>query len=233
MRRFSWVILFLFAALPALAQKVEDEEGRHASLFRTREKHELDFAKMMPSARSSNLSYHGGPTLTNAKVVSIFWGSSTTWGTQSKADDERPARVRGELRTTGEYNVITEYRGFTRAVSRTRIDNSTPPTNVTDAIPEGEVKKILNANYGGVADSSTIYEVYLPPGVTVWNRHLLWRTAPHVLRLPQQLLLQRRGREVRLSAFPLVQRLPVDGLVHGTELRALHLPRDPRGGYRP
>ena len=169
MKRIPWALLLLVAATPALAQRVEDDEGRHANLFRTREKHEMDFAKLSPSARVSNLSYHGGPTLTNAKVVSIFWGPSTTWGTQSS-----PSFLTGTLLgftanfgTTGEYNTITQYSGIhLSGLSNAHwIDNSTPPTNVTDTALRAEVKKILNANYGGVADSSTIYEVFLPPGV--------------------------------------------------------------------
>lgn len=169
MKRFPWAILFLLAAMPALAQKVEDDEGHHANLFRTRDQFELDFSKMVTSARNNNLTNHGGPTITNAKVVSIFWGSSATWGTQSN-----PSPMTSNLLgfvanfgTTGEYNTITQYSGIhLSGLSNAHwIDNSTPPTNVTDAALEAEVRKILNANYGGVADASTIYEVFLPPGV--------------------------------------------------------------------
>ena len=167
MKKVLSVLALLVLAAPALAQRVEDDEGRRASLFRTRERHEADFASLR-QARVSNLSYHGGPVLTSAKVVSIFWGPSGTWGTQ-----QNPSLLVSTLLAftanfgnTDEYNVITQYSGIQKTgLSNVNwIDNTTPPNNVSDTALQGEVKKILDAHYGSVADGSTIYEVFLPPG---------------------------------------------------------------------
>lgn len=167
MKRTLWVLGLLMLAVPVLAQRVEDDEGNHAGLFRTRERHQADFASLRP-ARTNNLSYHGGPVLTSAKVVSIFWGPSATWGSQASPSPLASALLAfvANFGTTGEYNVITQYSGIqlTGLSNVNWIDNATPPTNVTDSALQGEVRKILDAHYGGIADSSTIYEVFLPPG---------------------------------------------------------------------
>lgn len=167
MRRSLWVLALLALAAPALAQRVEDKDGKHANLFRTKERHEADFAKSGGFARTNNLSYHGGPVITSAKVVSIFWGPSATWGTQSS-----PIGLTSTLLAfianfggTGEYNVITQYSQIQKSSlgNENWIDNTTPPRNVTDSAVQSEVKKILDANHGGFADPNTIYEVFLPP----------------------------------------------------------------------
>jgi hypothetical protein len=167
MRRLLSVALFVAAAAPALAQKVESEDGHRASMFRTRERHEVDFATPR-GGHTNNLTYHGGPTITSARVVSIFWGPSSVWGTQSSPSPLASTLLAfvANFGTTGEYNVITQYSGIQLSGlgNENWVDNSTPPTNVTDAILQSEVQAILDAHHGGIADPSTIYHVFLPPG---------------------------------------------------------------------
>jgi hypothetical protein len=124
-------------------------------------------------ARSgSNLIYHtGGKVLRNAHVVMIFWGSFPSGYTTNMQN------FRNQFGTTGEYNVITQYTGIddatgtTGAIALTNLagstsldyfDTSTPPTNVTDAIVQSEVKKVITAQ--GKTDYSAIYEVFIPSG---------------------------------------------------------------------
>ncbi len=170
MRRTLFTIAaFLAFIAPALAQRVEDENGHPASLFRTRERHEADFAgPAKAAARNSTLVNHGGPVISSARVVSIFWGPSTTWGTSGSPSilASTITGFFGNFGTTGEYNVITQYSGIqpTNLTTQSWVDNSTPPTNATDSAVQGEVRKYLNTFHGGVADASTIYEVFLPPG---------------------------------------------------------------------
>ena len=119
----------------------------------------------------SNLTYHGGPTITSAHVVAISWGPS--WG--SSGADAATANTLGKyianFGTTGEYNTITQYYSGSPAtyIQLTSLasnnpavwnDTSTPPTNVTDSAIQAEVNKYISA-YG--FDSSAIYEVFLPP----------------------------------------------------------------------
>src|SRR5512146_1588886 len=81
MRKCSLVVaLVLLAAsfLPAaFAQKRETNPlPRHMP---TKARYVVEFAR--PGGGGSNLSYHNGPTITQAYVVPIFWGSS--WGSKT------------------------------------------------------------------------------------------------------------------------------------------------------
>ncbi|HEU5400374.1 MAG TPA: hypothetical protein VFU86_03390 [Terriglobales bacterium] len=134
-----------------------------------------EFAR--PGGGGTNLSYHGGGTITNAKVVPIFWGAA--WSTNSTLNHIAQSLtnyIGGNGSTvpgygkTGEYNVITQYYGINgvlinqSALGTVAIYDSNNPLpangNVTDAAIQAEV----NAVTGGTPDPSTIYEVFLPTG---------------------------------------------------------------------
>ncbi len=124
------------------------------------------------AARSSNLVYHtGGKVIRNAHVVMIFWGSFPSGYTTAMQN------FRNQFGTTGEYNTITQYTGIDDATGTTGainlsnlagsssldyFDTTTPPTNCTDAVVQGEVKKVIAAQ--GTTDYSAIYEVFIPSG---------------------------------------------------------------------
>ena len=119
---------------------------------------------------NSNLIYHsGGRVILSAHVVMIFWGSFPSGYTSNMQN------FRNQFGTTGEYNVITQYTGIddasgvTGAIQLTNLagsssadffDTSTPPTNVTDAIVQSEVKKVITSQ--GTTDYNAIYEVFIP-----------------------------------------------------------------------
>ena len=166
MRRVLLGLAVLAFAGSAIAQRVDDlNTGRHTQLYPTK-----DAAEHIPGwARpggggAQNISYHGGPTITSAKVVSIFWGSE--WGTNAHPSvlAQDTMAFFANFGTTPEYNVITQYSGIqqTNLTNTFWVDSTNPPTNATDAAVQAEVVKYLNTNAGGVADSSTIYEVFLP-----------------------------------------------------------------------
>jgi hypothetical protein len=112
----------------------------------------------------ANLTYHGGPTITSAKVVLIFWGPSFS---NPASPDWTYAHTlqafRDQLGTTPEYNTITQYSGImlSNLGSGTPdwFDASTPPTNVTDSIVRSHVTAYLSTH---TFNSSTIYTVVLP-----------------------------------------------------------------------
>ena len=112
-----------------------------------------------------NLINHGGPTITSAHVVAIFWGPS--WAQSGSTDNgisNTLAAYIANYGTTGEYNVITQYSGIRLTSLATDnpavwYDSSTPPTNVTDADVQAEASKYISS-FG--FDSSAIYEVFLP-----------------------------------------------------------------------
>jgi hypothetical protein len=121
---------------------------------------------------ASNLVYHtGGKVILNAHVVMIFWGSFPSGYTTAMQN------FRNQFGTTGEYNTITQYTGIDDASGVTGtialsnlggsssldyFDTSTPPANVTDALVQSEVKKVITAQ--GKVDYNAIYEVFIPSG---------------------------------------------------------------------
>jgi hypothetical protein len=111
-----------------------------------------------------NLQNHGGPALTSAKVVFIFWGPTFT---NPASPDFQYAQTlqafRNQFGTTREYNVITQYSGIQLANlgsgTADWFDTSTPPTAVTDAIVQSKVQSYLATH---TFNGSTIYEVVIP-----------------------------------------------------------------------
>jgi hypothetical protein len=161
----------LYLALAgALWAEPRELNGHWVNLYPTQERAK-QFAR---GGHGANLSYHGGPVIHQAHVVSIFWGPD--WGTGG-SDSTTATNIRsffGQFGGTGEYNVITQYSDGSGSILLTTLgttayfDGSTPPTNVTDADVQGEVLKYLTPSNqgggGGSFDSSTIYEVFLPKG---------------------------------------------------------------------
>ena len=162
MRRILSVAALLLVASSAGAVRITELNGRHVHLYQS--KHEnAGFGW----AKNASVSYHNGPVIHQAKVVAIFWGPASTWGTAT-APSALAQAVTGffaQFGATPQYNVITQYYDFGGNVqlglpSTYWIDNSTPPQNVSDATIQSEVIRAVAA-LG--ADANTVYEVFLPP----------------------------------------------------------------------
>ena len=163
MRHVLVAAVVLLFSTSAMAERVRElNTGKHVQVFPHRGR-----ASKRGGPGSSNLSYHNGPVIHQAKVVPVFWGSSATWGTNSAPSALAQTLINFfvQFGTNGEYNVITQYYDFGGSVQLTNlgnlywIDNAPPPTNVTDAALESEVVKAI----GQVGfDASTVYEVFLP-----------------------------------------------------------------------
>ena len=120
------------------------------------------------STAGTAVTNHGGPVITAAHVVYIFWGPSFA---NAASPDHTYATTlqayRNQLGTTPEYNVITQYSGSNGTVGLTNLaggtpdwfDTSTPPANVTDAIAQSEVNTYLASH---AFDANAISEVVLP-----------------------------------------------------------------------
>jgi hypothetical protein len=123
-------------------------------------------------ARGNNPTYQGGPVITSAKVVLIFWGP--TFSNTASPDYTYAQQVisfRNQYGTNAEYHIITQYyqivggtKTFIAAANLASgtadfFDTSTPPTSVSDAAVQGEVAKYLSTH---TYNSSTIYEVFIP-----------------------------------------------------------------------
>jgi hypothetical protein len=112
-------------------------------------------------AKATNLTNHGGPVITSAHVVFIFWGTFPA-GYVSALQ-----AFRNQFGTNGEYNTITQYSGSNGTIALTNlaggsadwIDTSAPPTKVTDAIVQSKVNAYLSTH---TFDANAIYEVVIP-----------------------------------------------------------------------
>jgi hypothetical protein len=173
MRR-ALAALFIASLAPALAAQVDSGSARH--YFHPNGagpgvSESAESAVAEPEIfGGGNLIYHGGPVIISAKMVFIFWGPNFQ---NPSSPDYQYARTlqafRNQFGTTPEFNVITQYyqNPGTQHIQLTNLgsgtgdwfDTSTPPTNVTDAIVQGEVNAYLASN---AFDASTIYEVVIP-----------------------------------------------------------------------
>jgi hypothetical protein len=154
--------VFCLALASAALAEIKEINGKRYSMFPTKEEAAKNFAR---GGHGANLSYHGGPVIHQAHVVSIFWGPD--W---SGSDSTTATNIRsffGQFGGNGEYNTITQYSDGSGTIMLTSLgttaffDGTTPPTNVTDANVQSEVLKYLGQN-GVTFDASTIYEVFLP-----------------------------------------------------------------------
>jgi hypothetical protein len=149
----------------ANAFRVSELNGHHVQLYPTRG---VGAARPSGGGKVANVSYHNGAVIHQAKSVAIFWGPSATWGTNGSPSALAQSMIAyfGQFGTTPQYNVITQYYDFSGSIQLSNlstaywIDNSTPPTSVTDADVQNEVKKAV-AQAG--LDASTVYSVFLPP----------------------------------------------------------------------
>jgi hypothetical protein len=111
----------------------------------------------------ANLLFHGGPVITSAKVVYIFWGSAFCFGGADRAYATTLQAFRNQFGTTPEYAVITQYSGILASNLGTGtadlFDCTNPPVNVTDAIVRAKVTSYLSFF---PFNPSTIYEVVIP-----------------------------------------------------------------------
>lgn len=128
-----------------------------------------------PGGGGSNLVYHsGGPVLTVAHVVNIFWGPSFNDTTSADYSYARTIQnYRNNFGTSAYYNTITQYYQNINGTSYIQLSNlsanstnnpdwfdtSAPPTNVTDSAVQSEVKKYLQSHS---TDYSAVYEVFIP-----------------------------------------------------------------------
>jgi hypothetical protein len=161
MKKAIIVAALLSLAPFAFAQRIDDTNGKHTQFYPMKDQ-TPGWAKP-GGGGGSNISYHGGPVITKATTVAIFWGP--TWADSHGNLNSVASEMLGfysQFGTTPEYNVITQYSGIQQSNLTNTVwwDSSAPPTNVSDSAIQSEVLKYFGA--GGAIDASTIYEVFLP-----------------------------------------------------------------------
>lgn len=151
-------------ASSAMAQELFTKEGRAIRYFKTNNGGNPE-TSIFAERRTSNLINHGGQVIVHAKVVCIFWGPS--WKTTDATLASSIQNFVANFGTSPQYKTITQYNGSNGTVALSSLgttawfDTSTPPTNVTDSVVQGEVSKYLGSSVG---DPSTVYEVFIPSG---------------------------------------------------------------------
>jgi len=151
--------LLAFGPLPALAQVNPQGATTHtiAAPIRPPERGKL--------LEGQTLGYHGGPTITSAKVVFIFWGSPFCAGGADRAYATTLQAYRNQLGTTLEYATITQYSGILPAGlgsgTADQFDCANPPVNVTDTLVRAKVNAYVSL-FG--FNTSAVYEIVLPSG---------------------------------------------------------------------
>jgi hypothetical protein len=117
------------------------------------------------------LTYRGGPQIQHVKVATLFWGSS--WKSSSLtgyfdgffralfADGLFMANL--AQYSTGGYSI-----GNGSFVA-TDTDGQDPPAPVTDAQIQSEIRAQVAAGHLPGADQDTVYFVFTPPGVVVYD----------------------------------------------------------------
>lgn len=200
MKRSLLALVFLAAAVPALAQRVVDSDGRVIQVFPYKDHPAILQA---PAARNNNLTNHGGPTITYAHVVEIFWGSSWGSGTPAVVASELMAFY-AQFGQTPEYNTITQYSGIhqNNLTNINWFDGVNPSAvAVTDAMIQAEVKNYIN-QHGGAIDDSAIYEVFLPTGYYSTLGNATSCGGPHLQYCAYHSNFSYTGHDVKYASMP-------------------------------
>jgi hypothetical protein len=201
MKRILVVLAFLSFAPFAFAQRIDETNGKHTQLYPTKDK-TPGWAKP-GGGGGQNLSYHGGPVITKATAVLIFWGPS--WGSGNSLNDPVALELLqffGQFGNTGEYNVITEYSGIQKnnLTNTYWWDPTPPPTNVTDSALENEVVNYFN--HGGVVDGNTIYSVFLPSTSYSSYGSSTSCGGPHLVYCAYHSNFSYGGKDIKYSSLP-------------------------------
>jgi len=132
-----------------------------------------DINAKIGSQAASNLVNHGGPTITRAHVVLIFWGPTWASGGSDSGNATAIINFRNQFGTSSHYAMLTQYSSIQQNnLQGSQPDwfdttNALPSTgNVTDSVVQAEVKRYISAHG---YDGSAIYEVFTPnfvPGST-------------------------------------------------------------------
>jgi hypothetical protein len=166
MKKLLVTLVMALFALSAFAQSEPPEFNDTKGKNNTK-----GYAKPGGGSRTNLLYHAGGTVIRNANVVLIFWGPSFASGGADNGYATEIQAFRNQFGTTGEYRTVVQYYGEDPVSGYGNIatgslvgqgdmfDTTTPPTNVTDALVQSEVKKYVAANG---TDYNAIYEVFLP-----------------------------------------------------------------------
>ena len=122
---------------------------------------------------TANLTYRGGPLLSNAQVFTAFWGTAWQQSPQSNSIQQLNGFFDYILTSSlidqlAEYSTPTQTIGHGSRIATATVTTSDPGQSVTDAAIQNMLQnEIANNAAFPQPTSNTLYFVYLPPGVVV------------------------------------------------------------------
>ena len=132
----------------------------------------LHTAPRIVSTVSPNLTYRGGPLLTNVQVFAIFWGNA--WSNPANSpllthmneffDFMLASKLIDQL---SEYGVPGQSIGHGKRIGSTVYTIAEPGKSVTDATIQKMLQTETASGIFPSPDSSSLYFVFLPPGSLV------------------------------------------------------------------
>jgi hypothetical protein len=200
MKRFLLTAAACAIALPLMAQRVVDQDGRVIQVFPYKDHPAV---QAQPEARVQLLINHGGPIMPTPQVVSIFWGSK--WNSdgahvQAKTDI---LMFFANFGSTGEWRTINQY-GVNKPVNLTNqswVDSTNPPNaGVTDAQIQGEV--INYFNQGNPVRTDTVYEVFLTSDYYSTLGNATSCGGPHLQYCAYHSNFNYGGQDIKYSSMP-------------------------------
>jgi hypothetical protein len=128
-------------------------------------------ARLAPAA-AAQLTYRGGPLITDVKIFTLFWGSEwTNTGNQqtaSQMNDFFTYLVTSPLMDQlAEYSVTQFPIGRGSFVGTLTVSGQDPASSVADSDIQRFIQQQISSGAVPTPDSNTLYFIFLPSGVTV------------------------------------------------------------------
>lgn len=118
------------------------------------------------------LTYRGGPLITNVKLFGVYWGSA--WSAVQQQSVSRTAidNFLGDLANSGYIDLLSEYSVSGMTIARGTFQGSVilgndPASQVTDDDIQALIQQRLADGTIPPWDANTLYVVFLPSGTTV------------------------------------------------------------------
>ncbi|MBS2032720.1 MAG: hypothetical protein JST54_32905 [Deltaproteobacteria bacterium] len=116
---------------------------------------------------SAQLTYYGGPVISNVRVYTVVWGSGVNY--MSKIDS-----FYSTITQSAYFDWLSEYNTPSQTIGRGsfagEVDDANPPSGNTidDSQIQAEVDRLINAGQlPPNSDGNNLYMFYFPPGITI------------------------------------------------------------------
>ena len=136
--------------------------------------HRPEAAAAAPAAAAPQLTYRNGPLLTGVQVFTVFWGSAWKEAPNSSLMTQMNQFFEYILTSelmdqVGEYSVPGQTIGHGSLIGTTVLTSPAPATSVQDSAIQKSLQKEIDAGTLPSTNANTLYFVFLPEGVTVFD----------------------------------------------------------------